>query len=156
MKKAGVLLLVLLSAVVLADIGPSPPKPDIVVIFHKDGKPYPVASVIYHCIADAEAIAKWGGETTFFCKDDVCRNEEWAFYKLSPCFYPQNGYFTYVVDGQKKRSSNIGFNESGTYKVMIDVDSGKILAKMWMSKACYAPTAMLAVLAFAIFSSQRK
>lgn len=155
MKKLAVFLIAVLFAVAFADVGPAPPKPDVTVTFIEKGQPYAgIGSVVYHCIADAQAMENWGSEANFTCAGGVCRNDEWQFYKLSPCFYPENGYFTYSFGGKEMRSEGMGFNQSGSYSMEIVASTGELASRSWSSGAC-APAAVLALAAAGLFISRK-
>ncbi len=151
MKWIAILGFALLAAGLFADVGPTPPKPDITVSFSYRGSPYAaVEPVVYHCIADEQALRNWGSTAAFACKNGACSNNEWNFYKLSPCFYPKSGYFTYMFNGTQMRSEGMNFNQGGSYDIRINAPTGEMASRSWSSGAC-APAALLPAVLAALF-----
>ena len=119
--------LFLLFSFALADVGPSPPKPEITVTFLINGSTYagPV-ELAYVCAEQGSGSSPVDTrETAFTCENGVCRNEMW-FYKFNPCYYPKSGYFRYSFAGGANHTTltAFAFDAAGTYTVELNVDSG--------------------------------
>jgi hypothetical protein len=122
------LLLLLTAPLAFADIGPAPDMPVVIVDVLENGKPSDApVTLTFVCSAPGAADNPVGQrEVNFTCLNSQCRNGNW-FYKLSPCFYPENGTFKFMRNGSTSFTAASGsapFPEANSYRLSLDISTG--------------------------------
>ncbi len=124
------ILLVTLISVSFADVGPSPPAPDVLIHMEKDGTAETsIVTLTYYCMGSTNASAQGAVSqrvSEFACTNGTCTPNGW-FYKFNPCYDFPSGYFSYDYNGINVSSASFSNSEKhGKYEMTIDAPSGKI------------------------------
>ncbi|MBN2478330.1 hypothetical protein JXB01_03510 [Candidatus Micrarchaeota archaeon] len=125
------LILLFVIPLLFADIGPSPPSPEISVLLELEGNPFTEDIPLeYHCSQNHEVSGSIIGQRTvpFSCSEGACTSEGW-FYKLNPCFEDNAGYFTYIYNNKTYTTEPFGVSSGGVYEFTIDVSTGSFTKK---------------------------
>jgi len=134
LKHSTMLALALLLFVPLssADVGPSPPPPDVIVHLEKNGTAESgIQNITYHCMGSASADEGAVSQrlVDFDCVGGTCTNDHW-FYKFNPCYDFPSGHFSYTYGGREISSDSFNNTEKrGRYEMTIDAPTGKITKK---------------------------
>jgi hypothetical protein len=154
----------LIVSLCFADVGPSPPSPDVAVYVQKsDGTPDSgVALLTYHCMgsnaSDNGAVTQRLADLP--CTGGKCRNDGSWFYKFNPCYDFPEGYFSYESNGRMISTdyfNNTINNSSGAsgYSFVVDSESGKIksanTSNIPYPLSCFMPSLVLSALATIAF-----
>lgn len=119
------LILMLLASLLFADISP-PSAPDVIVTITKNNKLYTEnIELEYDCNIHGDNASAYKIDLGFKCNEGVCKNYGWT-YMFIRCPNSE-GYFRYSLDDGKTSteiSEPIGFNDSGTYNIALDLDEG--------------------------------
>ena len=136
------LFLVVLSFVSLvhADVGPSPDPPVVTVYLVNNGAPdTSISEVTYHCRGtESNSTSSMDpGIRVFPCTSGTCKNTGNWFYNFNPCFNFPEGYFSYEVNGGRKKTNT--FTPTGgqaQYSFTIDTGKGEIVGQTSTSGIC--------------------
>ncbi|VVB57008.1 Uncharacterised protein [uncultured archaeon] len=119
------LALLLMAPVLLADIGPPPPRPQIMVQVTENGTPYMgEIRAVYHCPNAGEeqgTVSPYNVNLT--CKQGTCTNSNW-YYKFNPCYYSQ-GFVEVSAAGKTVSTPEMDLKDAGPYQMRVDLASGQ-------------------------------
>lgn len=147
-------ILGIFTGMVHADIGPSPPSPDITVYLVTGSVPEStITDITYHCELPGNGSSPIDErETIFLCESGTCLNNGGWFYKFNPCFSFPAGYFSYEYKGTQMRTQTFVPEENkDSYSYTIDVEKGEITGQTSSKKdfGCWTSAILIGLLGLA-------
>lgn len=147
-----------LVAPAFADVGPSPPAPEVVVHLVRGGAPVEdVTEMTYHCMGVEE-----GGDdgavspqtAKLACSGGTCTNSGGWYYKFNPCFGFPSGHFSYDLGGKTVVTGTFNNTEAySKYEMTVDADTGRITSTLGSTVPGCLGAALLA--GIALFAYRR-
>lgn len=152
----GFIILGIFTGIVHADVGPSPPSPDITVYLVNGSMPETtITQIVYHCMGIEKDVGTGSVDpqlATLPCNDGTCTNTGGWYYKFNPCFSFPAGYFSYEYKGTQMRTQTFVPEENkDSYSYTIDVEKGEIIGQTSSKKdfGCWTSAILIGLLGLA-------